>query len=192
MKKEKLSINEILLADLAVAPLKVLLHCCCAPCAGYVVDLLHNKCELSLLYYNPNITDSAEYALRYGELAKLAAAYGLKVIDGGYDDVRFLSSVQGREQDSEGGARCEICIGERLRYTAKAAKELGCDRFMTTLTVSPRKNAALINSLGQAHDGYLASDFKKNDGYKRSVEICGEFGFYRQNYCGCEFSRRQH
>lgn len=169
---------------------KVLLHCCCAPCAGYVVDMLHGICDLTLLYYNPNITDVSEYKLRLAELIKLGEVYGVKVIDGGYDVNAFNEAVKGLEYEPEGGNRCAICIGERLKRTAYRADELKCDYFMTTLTVSPRKNAELINRLGQAYDKYIASDFKKNDGYKKSVEICDKHGFYRQNYCGCEFSKK--
>lgn len=189
MRKQNL--NEILIETLINGGRRrVLLHCCCAPCAGYVVDLLHGICDLKLLYYNPNITDAKEYELRLAELIKLGEVYDVEVIDGGYDVDAFNEAVKGLENEPEGGSRCGKCIGERLKQTAIKADELNCDYFLTTLTVSPHKNAELINALGQAYDKYFASNFKKNNGYKKSVEICVKHGFYRQNYCGCEFSKR--
>lgn len=168
----------------------VLLHCCCAPCASYCIEFLHNDFAVTAFYDNPNITDEAEYAKRYAELERLCAKFGVPVIDAGYDGKRFFNAVEGLEREPERGARCSVCFDMRLRDTAARAAEY--DYFATTLTLSPLKNADLINRIGaEISDKYLPTDFKKRGGYKRSVELSAELGLYRQNYCGCVFSVRK-
>ena len=177
----------------------LLLHVCCAVCASYVLEYLHRHFQISILYYNPNITDPDEYRYRYSELRRFVAEAGLsdiRFVEADYDPAVFFSLAQGREEEPEGGSRCSLCFYERLSYTARRAKESGCDYFATTLTISPLKNAPVINAVGEraaAETGacYLPSDFKKKEGYKRSIELSRQYSLYRQNYCGCEFSRRE-
>ena len=178
---------------------RLLLHACCAPCSSYVLEYLHRYFEITLFYYNPNITPKEEYAFRGDELERLAAQMlpeeHINVMVMPYDPTPFYKAVQGREADAEGGARCRICYALRLEETAKAAASGGYDFFTTTLSISPYKNAAWLNDLG-AHISehydvpYLFSDFKKKNGYKRSCELSAQYELYRQDYCGCEFSKR--
>lgn len=168
---------------------KILLHCCCAPCACYPISVLKEYGEVTLYYCNPNITDKAEYDLRLNELKRLGTANGLEVVDYGFDGESFFKNIATRKDEKEGGASCVKCIDMRLEITARYCAENGFDCFTTTLTVSPLKNAMLINECGVKYVGYLLSDFKKNDGYKKGTLISNEYGFYRQNYCGCEYSR---
>lgn len=168
---------------------KILLHCCCAPCACYPLSVLKQYGEVTLYYCNPNITDKAEYELRLNELIRLGEANGVEVVDYGYDGESFFNNVHTRKDEKEGGKACDICIDKRLAISAKYCEENGYDFFATTLTVSPLKNAERINLSGAQYDKYLPSDFKKNDGYKKGTLISSEFGFYRQNYCGCVYSR---
>lgn len=168
---------------------KILLHCCCAPCACYPISVLKEYGKVTLYYCNPNITDKAEYDLRLSELKRLGTANGLEVVDYGYDGESFFELIATRKDDKEGGASCGKCIDMRLEITAKYCVDNGFDYFATTLTVSPLKNATLINECGGKYLGYLPSDFKKNDGYKKGTLISNDYGFYRQNYCGCEYSR---
>lgn len=178
----------------------LLLHVCCAVCASYVLEYLYRHFEITIAYYNPNITEESEYRYRYSELRRYVMEAGLsehiRFADVEYRPDEFLEAVKGRENDREGGARCAICFDQRLRYTAELCKEGGYDFFATTLTISPLKNAELLNTIGEklareigVH--YLCSDFKKKEGYKRSVELSKEYQLYRQNYCGCVFSRRE-
>jgi len=179
---------------------RLLLHACCAPCSSYVLEYLHRYFEITLFYYNPNITPQEEYVFRGEELKRLAAQMlpeeHINVMMMPYDPTPFYQAVQGREEDAEGGARCRICYALRLEETAKAASSGGYDYFTTTLSISPYKNAVWLNDLG-AHISerydvpYLFSDFKKKNGYKRSCELSAQYGLYRQDYCGCEFSKRQ-
>lgn len=178
----------------------LLLHVCCAVCASYVLEYLTEFFDIIIAYYNPNITSLSEYNYRYSELKRLVSTMPLKsevsFIDTEYKSDEFLELIKGHEKDKEGGARCSICFRQRLLYTAKLAQEGGFDYFATTLTISPLKNAEVINSIGMeisenlTHTKYLATDFKKRNGYKRSIELSKEYSLYRQNYCGCEFSRR--
>ena len=176
---------------------KLLLHCCCAPCASYCLEFLSGKFEITCFFYNPNITDRAEYDHRLQELKNYllrAKCEVLEAIDGGFCCDGFYRLAEGREHLPEGGARCFDCYKLRLDKTAEVAESGGYDYFATTLTVSPHKNAAKLNELGfEAEKGrnikYLPSDFKKKGGYKRSVELSNAYGLYRQNFCGCEFSR---
>lgn len=181
-------------------PPSLLLHSCCAPCSSYVLEYLSQYFDITVFYYNPNITDEAEYRKRVAEVKRLISEMPVKnpvkFLEGKYDPERFLETVKGLEACPEGGARCAKCFRLRLTEAAEAAKAGGFDYFTTTLTISPLKNADLLNALGEeigaaAGAPYLASDFKKKDGYKRSIELSKEYGLYRQDYCGCEFSRAQ-
>ena len=178
----------------------LMLHVCCAVCASYVLEYLHEYFSITVAYYNPNITDEAEYRCRYSELRRYVAEAGLsgcvRFVEVDYDPQVFFQLAQGREEDREGGPRCALCFYERLSYTARLAAEGGYDYFATTLTISPLKNAALINAAGEraaAETGacYLPTDFKKKEGYKRSIELSRRYSLYRQNYCGCIFSQRE-
>lgn len=175
----------------------LLLHACCAPCASYPLTFLADAFELTVYYYNPNITDLEEQDKRYEELRRhLADNYPrVGLIRGAHDEEKFLAMAKGLEEAPEGGLRCARCFELRLEETARLAARDGYDYFATTLTLSPLKNPVLINGVGEkmaAKYGvkYLASDFKKDGGYLRSVEICKEQGLYRQNYCGCAYSKR--
>lgn len=177
---------------------KLMLHACCACCLSYVLEYLCEYFEILVLYYNPNITNESEYIYRQSEVERLIEQMPLcvkpQVIKGEYNKDDYLKRVKGLEQEREQGARCTVCFDMRLHKTAQYAKEYGCDYFATTLTISPLKNASLINSIGERvgkSEGveYLCSDFKKKNGYKRSIELSREYNLYRQNYCGCEFSK---
>ena len=184
--------------ELGIRP-KLLLHVCCAVCASSVLEYLYEHFEITVAYYNPNITIKDEYDYRYSELRRYVSERGMdriSYLDVDYDPEAFFSLVKGHESDREGGARCSICFSQRLGYTAKLCKEGGFDCFATTLTVSPLKNAEVINTIGEriaAGTGtkYLCTDFKKKNGYKRSIELSKEYNLYRQNFCGCVFSRKE-
>lgn len=178
----------------------LLLHVCCAVCASYVLEYLHPYFDITIVYYNPNITDEQEYRYRYSELKRFVCEAGLETYiryaDVEYRPEDFFAIVKGRESVREGGARCALCFEQRLGYTARMCKEGGYDYFATTLTISPLKNAALLNSIGEklaAELGinYLCSDFKKKEGYKRSIELSRQYDLYRQNYCGCVYSQQE-
>ena len=177
---------------------RLLLHCCCAPCASSVIERLRSDFEITAFFCNPNIYPREEHDMRRAELARflaLAQYADIDMIDGGYDADLFAAAAMPFEAETEGGRRCAECFRIRLDGTAKYAKTGGYDCFATTLSVSPHKNAALINEIGgkaaEMHGvEYLHSDFKKQDGYKRSVELARQFGLYRQAYCGCRWSVR--
>lgn len=177
----------------------LLLHSCCAPCSSYVLEYLSDYFEITLFYYNPNIYPETEYHKRVEEqrrlIGEMPLRHEVKFAEGIYDSQRFYEMARGLEKEAEGGERCFRCYELRLREAAKAAKEQGCDYFTTTLSISPLKNAEKLAEIGEAlavEYGilYLPSDFKKKNGYRRSVELSAEYGLYRQNYCGCIFSRR--
>lgn len=175
----------------------LLLHACCAPCASYPLTILTEHFDLTVYYYNPNITDLEEQDKRFDELKRhLAENYPkVQLIRGAHDEEKFLALAKGLETMPEGGARCAKCFELRLEETGRLAAEDGYDYFATTLTLSPLKNPTLINGIGEriaekCGVKYLASDFKKDGGYAKSVEICKEQGLYRQNYCGCAYSKR--
>ncbi len=177
----------------------LLLHCCCAPCSSYVLEYLTSHFHITVFYYNPNITVRGEYDKRVGELKRLIseqpAVYPVTFSEGRYDPERFYAAAKGYEELPEGGERCFRCYRLRLSEAADAAKAGGFDYFTTTLSISPHKNAAKLNEIGgeeAARVGvpYLFSDFKKSGGYKRSIELSQQYGLYRQNYCGCEFSKK--
>ncbi len=174
----------------------VLLHCCCGPCATAVVERLLPFVKPVLYYYNPNIQPRDEYEKRLVELRKVAEKFSVPLIAEEYDESEFTSKVVGYEREKEGGARCPLCFSLRLDKTATKAKELDLPYFCTTLTVSPHKNASLINEIGyeiEERTGvkWLPSDFKKRDGYRRSVILSQELDLYRQNYCGCFYGKEE-
>ena len=177
----------------------LLLHACCAPCSSYVLEYLSKHFDITLLFYNPNISPEEEYIFRENELRRLIGEMplpkGITVISEKYDPEEFYSIVKGLEDFPEGGERCKKCYRLRLSRAAEIAKEKGFDYFTTTLSISPYKNADRLNSIGNEEGvrlgvKYLFSDFKKKNGYKRSCELSEEYGLYRQNYCGCEFSKK--
>lgn len=193
----------------------LLLHSCCAPCSSYVLEYLREYFAVTVFYYNPNITDHEEYQKRVEEEKRLIAAYNrqvetggfegmhstpaahrIEVIEGAYEPEHFFSAAEGLENCPEGGERCMKCYRLRLEKTARLAAKKGYDYFTTTLTISPLKNARRLNEIGEVLSAaygvpFLPSDFKKKDGYKRSLELSERFGLYRQNYCGCVYSRRE-
>ena len=174
---------------------RLLLHSCCGPCSTRCLEVLCPVFDVAVYYYNPNIADPAEYEKRKGEQMRYLREKGIASLDADYDPPRYLAAVRGMEGEPEGGARCGVCFRLRLEETARAAKEGGFAWFATTLTVSPHKDAALINAIGEelsARFGvrWLPTDFKKENGYFRSVELSKQYDLYRQNFCGCPFSRR--
>ena len=177
----------------------LLLHACCAPCSSAVLERLGNFFNISILYYNPNITNKDEYDKRLDEIIKFTNSfktkYPITVIPGRYDQKEFFDIARGLENEPERGKRCYKCYELRLKETAKIAKEKGFDYFTTTLSLSPYKDAKWINEIGEELEKelevkFLYSDFKKKNGYKRSIELSKEFNLYRQDYCGCVYSVR--
>lgn len=178
---------------------KLMLHACCACCASYVLEYLCSHFDIYLLFYNPNITIADEYNYRKSELIRLVSEMKLedtvKLVECDYNPDDYLNAVKGLENEPERGSRCSVCFSMRLRATAEFALEYGCDYFATTLTISPLKNSSIINSIGEDISNvlcvaYLPTDFKKKNGYKRSIELSKEYNLYRQNYCGCVFSKK--
>ena len=177
---------------------KLLLHSCCAPCSSHVITYLKDYFDITIYYYNPNIEPKVEYEKRKKEQIKLInilkdEGFKIDYIDCHYENEEFLKSSIGLEKEPEGGARCFKCFYLRLLKTAKKAKELNYDFFGTTLTVSPHKNTNKINEIGLSLEKeynikFLISDFKKEDGYKKSIMLSKKYNLYRQNYCGCHFA----
>ena len=199
----------------AVVP-RLFLHSCCAPCSSYVLEYLSTYFEITVFYYNPNISFEEEYRKRVEEQKRLIEAYNaeahtqerrseeagkisrhlISVVEGDYEPQRFYEMAKGLESCPEGGERCFQCFELRLRETALRAAEGKYDYFATTLTISPLKNAAKLNEIGMALAGeygvpWLPSDFKKKNGYKRSIELSAQYDLYRQDYCGCAFSKAE-
>ena len=176
---------------------RLLLHSCCGPCSTTVLTLLVEFFDITVLYYNPNIEPMAEYEHRKKEQIRFIKEFNnehINFMDCDYNNQDFRRKVQGLEQEKEGGARCAVCFKLRLNYTASLAKKENFDYFGTTLTVSPHKNSDIINKIGSLLEkeygvNYLYSDFKKKDGYKKSVEISKKYNLYRQDYCGCLLGR---
>lgn len=174
----------------------LLLHSCCAPCSSYVLEYLCKYFDITVFYYNPNIYPPEEYYKRCEEQIKFTREFmgnNVKVITEEHRDKEFYDAVKGLENEPEGGARCRECFSLRLEETAKYGKEHGFDYFTTTLSISPHKNAEVLNEVGSEISkkigiDYLYSDFKKKNGYLRSTELSKEYGIYRQDYCGCVFS----
>lgn len=178
----------------------LLLHSCCGPCSSYVLEVLSQHFNVTVLYFNPNIYPESEYKKRLAEQIKIIDGMPFKnpacLMECDYDENEFLAAAQGFENEREGGARCEKCFRLRMEKTALLAKENGFDFFTTTLSVSPHKNAPLLNKIGEELSEkhgikYLYGDFKKKEGYKRSIELSAQYDLYRQNYCGCRFSLRE-
>ena len=179
---------------------RLLLHACCAPCSSYCMEYLASHFHITMFFYNPNISEAAEYEKRRLELTRLIGQmpfrYPVEIISGAYDPQEFYEKVPDRRNDREGGESCFQCYELRLQAAAQAAKNGGFDFFSTTLSISPLKNAAKLNEIGgrlaeEYGVPYLFSDFKKKNGYKRSIELSAQYGLYRQNYCGCIFSKRE-
>lgn len=179
---------------------RLLLHACCAPCSSAVLEYLSQYFAITLLYYNPNIAPLEEYQKREAELRRLVSqmkfTHPVELLPCQYDGQAFVQAARGLEGEPEGGKRCEACFRLRLRYTAQEAARLRFDYYTTTLSISPMKNAPLLNQLGEEIGrefgvAHLPSDFKKKDGYKRSVQLSKEYDLYRQDYCGCAFSKAQ-
>lgn len=174
---------------------KLLLHSCCAPCSTTVIETLKDYFDITIIYYNPNIEPFEEYEKRKKEQIKIIEHYNLKYLDCDYDNDLFHQMSLGLENEPEKGARCHKCYRLRLEYVAKKAKEYDFEYFGTTLTVSPYKLSNVLNEIGLDLESiynikYLVSDFKKNDGYKKSIELSNKYNLYRQNYCGCIYSRK--
>lgn len=179
---------------------KLLLHSCCAPCSSYCLELLSQHFEITVFYYNPNIYPPEEYEMRVEEQARFVelfpAKHKISFVEGSYDTERFYQMAKGLEHLPEGGARCFLCYELRLREAAEFALKNGFDYFASTLSISPLKNAQKLNEIGEKLEeelgiSYLYSDFKKQNGYKRSTEISKEYDMYRQYYCGCVYSKLQ-
>ena len=189
---------DAVLASLVGSRPRLLLHACCGPCSSAVLEQLSQFFEITVLYYNPNTWPEAEYRRRGQELERFVAAahpLGVKVVEDRYDPQEFYSAVAGLEAEPERGGRCTVCYRLRMRRAAQYAAEHGFDWFATTLSISPHKDAARINQIGQELEQefgvkHLPSDFKKKNGYLRSLQLSEEYGLYRQDYCGCEFSAR--
>jgi len=176
---------------------KLLLHSCCGPCSSYVITYLKDYFDITILYYNPNIEPLEEYEKRKQEQLKLIEKLNIKsltLMDVEYNNEVYRKYVKGHEKDMEGGHRCHLCYELRLDVTAKMAVDNNYDYFGTTLTVSPYKNAQILNNIGETlqekyNIKWLYSDFKKKEGYKKSIELSKEYNLYRQDYCGCLFSK---
>lgn len=178
----------------------LMLHSCCGPCSSYVLEYLSQYFLVTVFYYNPNIYPDEEYRLRVLEqqrfIEQFPAKYPIDFIEGDFDKERFYKMTKGLEKVPEGGERCFLCYELRLEETAKMAKSKGFDYFTTTLSISPMKNAGKLNEIGERLGqkyglSYLMSDFKKNNGYQRSVTLSKTYGMYRQDYCGCIYSLRR-
>lgn len=196
--KEMESILERLKKDDKIP--RILLHSCCAPCSSHVISVLANYFDITILYYNPNIEPFEEYEKRKQEEIRFIEQYPnknkLDIIDCDYDNILFKKMSEGLEQEKEGGARCIKCYHLRLDKTASMASELNYDYFATTLTVSPLKDSNKLNEIGlllqdKYNIKYLVSNFKKKEGYKHSIELAKKYNLYRQDYCGCIYSKQQ-
>lgn len=182
---------------------RLLLHSCCAPCSSYCMEYLREYLEITVLYYNPNITEQPEYQKRLEEEMRLIDAYNempsghvIQILTADYEPEKFWEMSKGLEKCPEGGERCFRCYELRLRKTAQIAAEMGYDFFTTTLSISPLKNADKLNEIGavlakEYKIAYLPSDFKKKNGYKRSIELSKQYNLYRQDYCGCAYSKAE-
>ena len=179
---------------------QLLLHACCAPCSSATLERLADHFDVTILYYNPNIAPPEEYHRREAELERFVrdagyAARGITVVELPYDPQEFYTAVKGLENEPERGSRCTVCYRLRMRRAAQYARDNGFDWFTTTLSISPHKDAKRINAIGQELEAefgvkHLPSDFKKHNGYLRSLQLSEQYGLYRQDYCGCEFSAK--
>ena len=177
----------------------LLLHACCAPCSSAVLERISKYFDITILYYNPNITDEKEYQKRLQEIEKFVNELNIdniKILPGRYNPQEFFDIAKGLEEEKERGKRCYYCYQLRLEETAKVAEKLHFDYFTTTLSISPYKNSKWLNEIGEKLNNkyeptYLYADFKKKNGYKRSIELSKQFGLYRQDYCGCIYSKKE-
>ena len=176
---------------------KLLLHACCAPCSSYVLEYLTNYFDITVFFYNPNISPESEYLHRVNEIKRLISEMcpSVKFIEGRYEPKKFYEMAKGLENEPERGTRCVKCYRMRIEESAVIAKQNNFDYFTTTLSISPQKDSHVLNSIGKEiseiyNVPYLYSDFKKKGGYKRSIELSAEFHLYRQNFCGCIYSKR--
>ena len=192
-------LQEIIKKDAKTVP-SLLLHSCCGPCSSYVLEYLSSYFRITLFYYNPNISEEQEYRKRVEEqkrlIASLPVCYPVQFLEGNYEQERFEEAIAGLEHLGERSARCYACYRLRLEEAAVVAKKMGMDYFTTTLSVSPYKNAQWLNEIGKALEEeygvpYLYSDFKKRNGYKRSIELSEEYHLYRQDFCGCKYSKEE-
>lgn len=193
----KLCLNEL---TTFTEPKSILLHSCCAPCSSHVITFLSEYFNITILYYNPNISPESEYLKRKAEQIRLIQTLktknNLDYLDCDYENDIYESQIKGLESCPEGGNRCRVCFELRLSKTAKLAKDLHYDYFCSTLTVSPHKNSQIINQIGlnlaNKYDiKWLPSDFKKDEGYKKSIQLSKDYNLYRQDYCGCIYSKRE-
>jgi epoxyqueuosine reductase len=173
----------------------LLLHTCCGPCATHVIELLLQDYDVTAYFYNPNIQPEEEYLKRLGAIEKYCSAKDIVLLKGSYESKKWMDIAVSLQDEPEGGKRCEACFSFRLKETARFAKENSFPIFATTLTISPHKNAAVVNKAGQdasktAKVQFLEADFKKGDGYRKSCELSKKLGLYRQSYCGCLYSKR--
>ncbi len=195
MKENYAKLLSKIVDELGYKP-NLLLHSCCAPCSSYVIEYLREYFNITIYYYNPNISPKEEYEKRKHEQIRFIKNFDdVKFIDCDYDNDIYEESIKGLENEPEKGKRCNICFQLRLEKTGQIAKEHNFDYFGTTLTVSPYKNASVINDIGRSVQQkygikFLFADFKKGDGYKRSIELSKKYDLYRQNYCGCIYSKR--
>ncbi len=172
----------------------ILLHSCCGPCSSACIERLKDYFDITVLYYNPNIEPKEEYEHRKSEQIRLLKELDVKFMDCDYDNETYEEAVKNLHDEPEGGGRCTVCFNLRLKYTAEMAKKCNFDYFSTTLTVSPHKNSDIINMVGEKISNkvgvkFLYADFKKREGYKRSIELAKKYELYRQNYCGCIYSK---
>ncbi len=191
---------DALISSLGEKTPRLLLHCCCAPCSSYCLEYLSGHFDITLFYYNPNISPEKEFEKRAAELTRLSEVFPAKnkieVVIPEYDPAEFFDAVKGVETVPEGGERCFRCYRLRLLRAARYASEHEYDYFCSTLSISPCKNASKLNEIGEELSGeysvaHLPNDFKKKNGFKRSVELSEQYGLYRQDYCGCVFSKKE-
>jgi len=198
MMNYQLKLENILKENKDKTP-KLLLHSCCAPCSSYVLEYLTNYFDITILFYNPNISLEKEYQKRLNEIKKLVKEIPhnnkIEIVEGRYEPKEFFDIAKGLEDAKEGGERCFKCYRLREEEAAKYAKENNFDFFTTTLSISPHKNAQKLNEIGEELSkiyeiNYLYADFKKKGGYQRSIELSREYDLYRQDFCGCVYSKR--
>lgn len=195
IKKSDLFFSEIARINASGQRPRMVLHICCAPCSAYVLELLKEAFELTLYFYDPNIHPKEEYDMRRDEMRRYATDFSIPFFEGPYDVEKWFDMTKGHKDSREGSERCFICYDMRMREAARFAIENSFEYFGTVLSISPHKNSKKINEIGvllSAEYGikYLEADFKKRDGFKKSIDLSREHGLYRQNYCGCVYSKR--
>lgn len=198
VKNMKINYDELMMDEIKKLDGKktLLMHSCCGPCSTACIERLKDYFDITVIYYNPNIEPHDEYLHRKNVQKSVLDRLGIKYMEDDYDNESYRELTKSLASEPEGGKRCAVCFGMRLKHTALRAKENNFDYFTTTLTVSPHKNSQLINKIGISVGDYykvkfLVADFKKRDGYKRSIELSKEYDLYRQNYCGCLYSKNE-